>query len=75
MIRADAWYAPYFLVRMPLREWRNLADAPDLGSGGATHGGSSPPLAPSCTWLHRRGTDHNVRREDSPQAKRDRLGA
>jgi hypothetical protein len=26
-----------------LREWRNLADAPDLGSGGATHGGSSPP--------------------------------
>ena len=25
------------------REWRNLADAPDLGSGGATHGGSSPP--------------------------------
>lgn len=25
------------------REWRNLADAPDLGSGGVTHGGSSPP--------------------------------
>ena len=25
------------------REWRNLADAPDLGSGGETHGGSSPP--------------------------------
>jgi hypothetical protein len=25
------------------REWRNTADAPDLGSGGATHGGSTPP--------------------------------
>lgn len=26
-----------------MREWRNLADAPDLGSGGVTLGGSSPP--------------------------------
>ena len=40
------------------REWRNLADAPDLGSGGATHGGSSPPSRTtrsytkvSCLWI------------------------
>ena len=26
-----------------MRGWRNLADAPDLGSGGEIHGGSNPP--------------------------------
>ena len=33
------------LILQDARKWRNLADAPDLGSGGLiARGGSSPPF-------------------------------
>lgn len=43
------------------REWRNLADAPDLGSGGETLGGSSPP---SRTSRSRTGLAESLRRSN-----------
>ena len=37
------------------RKWRNLADAPDLGSGPARGGGSSPPFRTKNQWQINRG--------------------
>src|SRR5271169_530878 len=36
--------SPLLLYNSNKRKWRNLADAPDLGSGPARGGGSSPPF-------------------------------
>jgi hypothetical protein len=41
----------YNLLRLCLAKVAELADAPDLGSGGETHGGSSPPFRTINFWM------------------------